>query len=196
MINYIHGGLVDEKYNSKWKRQRLLQVASAREQVSSLQTDLPNRGICPIDGIMTFPLVDPNWVLQHHEDALILTLGINDFDLRRILVDLGSLVDLLQMSAFKQMGFPSSALENPGRILSGFNGASTISLGDVVLPVQVGSVVQNVQFSVVEGLSPFNAIMGCTWLHNMKVIPSTYHQMVSCLTKNGHINLFGSQLVA
>ena len=143
---------------------------------------------------MTFPLVDPNWVLQHHEDALILTLGINDFDLRRILVDLGSLVDLLQMSAFKQMRFPPSTLENPGRILSRFNGALTTSLGDVVLFVQAGLVIQNVQFSVVEDLSPFNTIMGHTWLHSMNVTPSIYHQMVSYLTEDRHINLYGSQL--
>ena len=92
------------------------------------------------------------------------------------------------------MGLPPSALENPGWILSRFNGAMTISLGDVVLPIQVGPITQNVQFSVVEELSPFKAIMGCAWLHSMKVIPSTYHQMVSYLTKNGQIDIFGSQL--
>ena len=96
------------------------------------------------------------------------------------------------MSAYKQMGLPPSALENPERIIFGFNGASTTSLGDVVLPVQAGLVIQNVQFSVVEDLSPFNTIIGCTWLHDMKVIPSTYHQMVSYLTNDGQIDLFGS----
>ena len=100
------------------------------------------------------------------------------------------------MSAFKQMGFLPSALENPVRILSGFNKASTTSLGDVVLLVQVGPIVHNVQFSVVEDLSPFNTIMGCTWLHGTKVIMSTYHQMVSHLIEDGHINFYGSQLVA
>ena len=30
----------------------------------------------------------------------------------------------------------------------------------------------------------------------MKVIPSTYDQMVSYLTKDGHVNLYGSQLAA
>ena len=49
---------------------------------------------------------------------------------------------------------------------------------------------------MVEDLSPFNAIMGCTWLHGMKVIPSTYHQMVSYLIKDEQINLYGSQLAA
>ena len=62
------------------------------------------------------------------------------------------------------MGFTPSALENLGRILSEFNGASTISLGDIVLPIQAGSIILNVQFSMVEDLSPFNAIMRRTWL--------------------------------
>ena len=99
------------------------------------------------------------------------------------------------MSTYKQMGLPPSALENLRRIIFGFNVASTTSLGDVMLPVQAGPVIQNVQFSIVEDLSPFNAIIGHTWLHGMKVIPSMYHQMVSYLTKDGHINFFGSRLV-
>ncbi|RVX04436.1 hypothetical protein CK203_018591 [Vitis vinifera] len=50
-------------------------------------------------------------------------------------------------------------------------------LGRLILTVQAGPVLSNVQFSVVQDLSPFNVILGCTWLHYMKVIP-TYHQMV------------------
>ena len=114
----------------------------------------------PIDGVITFSPVDPNWVLQPHQDPFILTLRINDFDVRQVITNPGSLVDLLQMFAFKQMGFPPSALENLRQILTGFNRASTTSLGDVVLPVQVGPVILNVQFSMVEDLSIFNAIIG------------------------------------
>ena len=83
-------------------------------------------------------------------------------------------------------------MEKPGRILSGFNGASTTSLGNIVLPVQADPVTLNVQFSIVEDLSPFNAILGGALLHGMKVIPSTYHQMVSYLTKDRQINLYDS----
>nr|CAN73243.1 hypothetical protein VITISV_005388 [Vitis vinifera] len=112
----------------------------------------------------------------------------------RILVDLGSSADLVQASVVGRMGHSLTSLENPERILSGFNGSSTTSLGDVILTVQVGPVTLNVQFSVVQDLSPFNVILGCTWLHYMKAIPSTYHQMVSFLTKDGQVNLYGSQL--
>ncbi|RVW49562.1 hypothetical protein CK203_076709 [Vitis vinifera] len=65
-----------------------------------------------------------------------------------------------------------------------------------VLPVQAGPVTLNVQFSVVQDLSPFNVILGRTWLYYMKAILSTYHQMVSFLTEDGQIDLYGSQLVA
>ena len=46
------------------------------------------------------------------------------------------------------------------------------SLCNVVLPIQAGPITLNVQFLVVDDLSPCNAIMGCAWLHRMKVIPS------------------------
>lgn len=86
---------MDKKYNSKWKRQRLLRAASVREHISSIRHSLPNRSIHPIDRIITFSPVDPNRVLEPHEDALILTLGIGDFDVKRILVDPSSLTNLL-----------------------------------------------------------------------------------------------------
>nr|CAN61613.1 hypothetical protein VITISV_030311 [Vitis vinifera] len=75
IINYIYGAPVDEKYNSKRKRK------------ISIQLGLPPGGMRPIDGVITFPPVDPNRVLQPHEDALILTLGINDFDFNRPVTD-------------------------------------------------------------------------------------------------------------
>lgn len=135
VINHIHGGPLNEEYNSKRKRQRLLRASSVRERVSSIRLRLASGSAHPIDGAIFFPLVDPIRILQPHRDALILTLGIGDFDVRQILVDLGSSMDLLQVSMIKQMGSMPSNLENPRRILSRFNGASTTSLRDVVLPV-------------------------------------------------------------
>ena len=163
-----------------------------RERVNSIRPGITGGGTRPIDGTIVFSPVDPTRKLQPHRDTLILSPGMGDFDVRRILVDPSSSTDLLQASVINQIGRELSGLENPGRILSGFNRAATTSLGDIVLPVQVGPVTLNVQFSVVQDLSPFNAILGRTWLHYMKTIPSTYHQMVSFLTEDGQIDLYGS----
>ena len=196
VINYIHRGHIDEKYNSKRKRKRLFGVASVREWINSIQHNLPDGNMRPVDDTIIFPPINANWVLRPHEDALILTLGMSGFDVKRVLIDLGSSTDLLQMSAYRQIGLSSSALENSRHILYGFNGATTTSLGDVVLPVQVGPVTSNMQFLVVKDLSYFNAIMGCVGFHSINSIPSTYHQMVSYLIEDEQINLFGSQLAA
>lgn len=135
-------------------------------------------------------------MILQHEDALVLTLGVNSFDVRKILINPGSSADLLQMSAYRQMEYSLSALENLGRILTSFNGASTVSLGDVILPNQAGLITLNVRFSVVKDLSPYNAFMWQVWLHKMKVILSTYHEMVSYLTEAGQMDLLSSQLAA
>nr|CAN63969.1 hypothetical protein VITISV_007954 [Vitis vinifera] len=196
IINYIHRGPLDDEYNSQRKRQRLLRAATIRENISSIRSGLASGSIHLIDGTIVFPTIDLARVLQPHRDALVMTLGIRDFDVKRILVDPGSSADLLQVSVVKQMGFIPSSLENPGRMLSGFNGASTTSLGDVILSIQAGPVILNVLFSVVEDLFPFNAILGRMWLHSMKAISSTYHQMVSFITQDGQVDLYGSQLAA
>ena len=130
-----------------------------------------------------------------HKDVLVLTLLVGGFDVRRVLVDLGSSVDLLQMSVYKQMGYSPFALENLGRFLFGFNGDMTTFLGDILLPVQAGPITLNVQFLMADDLSPYNAIMGRAWLRRMKVIHFTYHQRVSYLIEEGQVDLLGSQLV-
>ena len=119
VIHYIHRGPIDDIYNSKWKRQRLLHAVSKRERVSSIQHNFSKWGMRPVDDRVTFPLVNASRVLQPHEDALVLTLGISGFDVRRVLVDPGSLVDLLQMSAYKQMNYSTFALRTQSDYCSG-----------------------------------------------------------------------------
>ena len=126
----------------------------------------------------------------------MLTLCINNFDVHKVLVDPGSVANLLQLPAFRQMKVPLDKLGSAGRILSRFNGATTLTMGDIALPVKAGSITQQVIFSVVEDLRPYNAIVGRSWLHVMKVVPSTYHQTVSYLTSAGQIDLLSNQLAA
>ena len=87
VINYINRGPSDEEYNSKRKRQKLLRAASVRERVNSIRPGITEGGPRPIDGTIIFPPVDPTRILHPHRDALILSLEIGDFDVRRILVD-------------------------------------------------------------------------------------------------------------
>ena len=90
------------------------------------------------------------------------------------------------------MKLSSDIVNSVGRILSGFNGATTTTLRDVTLPMKARPVTQQVLFLIVEDLGPYNAIVGWTWLHSMKVVLSMYHQVVSYLTNVGQVDLLSS----
>ncbi|KAL6338713.1 hypothetical protein AAG906_023862 [Vitis piasezkii] len=95
VINYINGG------------------PSMRSMI------LNEKGEIVANGTIIFPPVDPTRTLQPHRDALILSLEIGDFDVRRILVDPGSSADLVQASVVNHMGHSLAALKttaNPIRV--------------------------------------------------------------------------------
>ena len=171
-------------------------MASVSARVNTINTLESNTTVQPIDGPISFPPINPARVITSHYDALILTLCINNFDVHKVLIDPSSAAELLHLPAFRQMKDPLSHLSSADRVLSGFNGATTLTVGDIALSIKAGPVTQQVLFSVVEDLGPYNAIVGRTWLHTMKAVPSTYHQTISYLTASEQVNLQGSQFAA
>ena len=153
----------------------MLWAASVRSRVNTVSDWGDIAAVMPVDGPISFPPINHTRVITPHYDALVLTVCINSFDVHRVLVDPGSAADLLHLPAFKKMRVLIDYLHSTGRVLSGFNGAPTLFVGDITFSVKVGPVTQQVLFSVVEDLGPYNAILGRDWLHAMKAVPSTYH---------------------
>ena len=120
----------------------MLRAASVRAKVNTICTLESSTTVQPIDGPISFPPINPTRVITPHYDALILTLCINNFDVHRVLVDLGSPAELLHLPAFMQMKVPLSHLSLAGRVLSGFNGSTTLTVGDIALSVKAGPVTQ------------------------------------------------------
>ena len=174
----------------------MLRATLVRVRVNTVSTRENTTVAQLIDDPISFPPINPTRVITPHYDALVPTICINGFYVHRVLVDPSSATDLLHLPAFKQMRVPIDHLSSTGRVLSGFNGATTLTVGDIAFPVRAGLVTQQILFSVVEDLGTYNAILGRTWLHAMKAIPSTYHQTISYLAASGQVDLQGSQLAA
>ena len=100
-INYILGGSADDQYQSKHHKKRLLLAATVQARINTIHDLDSSRAVQPIDDLISFPPINPYRVITPHHDALLLTLCINDFDVHRVLVDLGSAADLLQLLAFR-----------------------------------------------------------------------------------------------
>ena len=149
----------------------MLQAASVRARVNTVSARENTIVAQPIDDPISFPPVNPTRVIIPHYDALVLTVCINGFDVHRVIVDPGSATDLLHLPAFKQMRVPMDHLNSVGMVLSGFNGATALTVRDIAFPVRASPMTQQILFTVVEDLGPYNAILGQTWLHAMKAIP-------------------------
>ena len=167
----------------------MLRTASIRVRINTINTLESSTTLQPIDGLVSFPPIDPTRIITPHYDALVLTLGIKIFDVHRVLVDPSSATKLLHLPALTQMKVPLSHLSLADRVLSEFNGSTTLTVGDISLSVKAGPITQQVLFSEVEDLGTYNAIVGRTWLHAMKAIPSTYHQTISYLTASSQVDL-------
>ncbi|PKA45913.1 hypothetical protein AXF42_Ash016940 [Apostasia shenzhenica] len=72
---------------------------------------------------------------NHHNDLIVATARVADFDVRRVVLDSGSATDILFESAFLQMGLKKTNLLHTETTLLNFSGERVWPLGFISLPV-------------------------------------------------------------
>ena len=132
-------------------------------------------------------------VVSPHQDALVVTVQIANYGVSRILVDNGSSVNLITVKALEEMDIKLSDVVRNSSVLVGFSGETRQTVGEIRLPVYLEGMNSMERFCVIDCPSPYNAIFGRPWLHNMQAVPSTYHQCVKMPTPWGIGCLRGDQ---
>lgn len=121
---------------------------------------------------------DARGVKQPHDDPLVIMILIEGFNTRRVLVDNGSLADIIYLSAFQQLKLDQRRLRPFDSPLVSFSGDKVYPKGIVTLMVTVGShpfqVTNKHNFLVVDSPSSYNVIIGRPTLNRWKVATSTY----------------------
>ncbi|XP_057489449.1 uncharacterized protein LOC130775334 [Actinidia eriantha] len=145
---------------------------------------------------ITFSRADLERVQHPHSDPLVVQLRIGGYDVKRILVDTGSSVEVMYYDLFKQLKLPQDELKPARAPLVGFNAQAHWPLGTVSLKTRVGSQELMTEFVVVDIPSPYNAIVGRDWLHRMKGVASTLHQAIKFVTPRGDEVIYGDQVAA
>ncbi|KAJ9542222.1 hypothetical protein OSB04_028728 [Centaurea solstitialis] len=127
---------------------------------------------------ITFDQDDLSETDPRHHDALVIQLTIGNCLTKRILIDGGSSANVIFADTLKIMGIDRSNIARRTTTLIGFNGDTTNTLGEIVLPVFAKGINKQIKFNVIDCRSAYNAILGKPWIHDMKAVPSTYHQKV------------------
>ncbi|KAD3337262.1 hypothetical protein E3N88_32782 [Mikania micrantha] len=78
-------------------------------------------------------------------------------------------------------------------ILVGFSGEAKATVGEIKLPVYIKGVKSMPRFCIIDSLSCYNIILGRPWIHDMKAVPSTYHQCVKLPTPWGVVKINSDQ---
>ena len=73
-----------------------------------------------------------------HDDALVISIRVGNYNVHRMLVDNGSSADILYYPAFQQMGINRARLTPTNAPLVGFGGTRVLPLRAITLPVTVG----------------------------------------------------------
>ena len=114
--------------------------------------------------------------IQPHDDTLVVTLKIGEYDVRRVLVDQGSAVEIMYPDLYKGLNLKPEDLTAYDSPPVSFEGKIVTPRDQIRLLIQTGSDVMEVDFIVVDAYSPYTAIMARPWFHALEAVSSTLHQ--------------------
>ena len=147
--------------------------------MAQLPTEDSNAGLkrakMDIQPILGF--LDENRVgtIQPHDDALVVTLKIGGYDVKRVLVDQGSVVEIIYPDLYKVLNLRSEDLTAYDSPLLSFEGKTVIPKCQIRLPIQTDLEIVEVDFIVMDSYSPYTAIVARPWLHALGAVSSTLH---------------------
>ena len=128
--------------------------------------------------VMGFSDEDKIGTIQLHDDALVITLRIGGYDVKRVMVDQGSVTEIMYPDLYKGLNLKVEDLTLYSSPLVSFERKIIILKGQIRLPVQTGLEMVEVDFIIVDAYSPYTAIVAKPWLHTLGTISFTLHQKV------------------
>ncbi|KAL0461370.1 UNVERIFIED_CONTAM: Retrovirus-related Pol polyprotein from transposon opus [Sesamum latifolium] len=124
-----------------------------------------------------------------HNDALVITAMLANYDIGRIFIDSGSSADILFGEAYDQIQLGDVSLEKVNILLYEFAGEVVHPRGMVSLPLTMGRGTARktclLKFLVVDVPSAYNVILGRPTLNTFQAVISTYHMKIKFPTPGG-----------
>ena len=146
--------------------------------------------------VLSFSNAEKQGTIQPHDNALMVTLGIGGYDVKRVMVDQRSATEIIYPDLYKGLGLKPENLTTYSSPLISFEGKMVVPKGQIRLLVQAGTDVVEVDFIMVDAFSPYTAIMGRPWLHSLGAVSSTLHQKVKYPSGGQVLEIVRSQYVA
>nr|XP_023880435.1 uncharacterized protein LOC111992806 [Quercus suber] len=109
--------------------------------------------------VLSFSEEDKIGTIQPHDDALVITLWIGGYDVKRVMVDDGNRAEIMYLDLYKGLKLRLKDLMPYSSPLMSFDGKIVMPKGQIRLPVQTSPEIVEVDFIMVDTYSPYTAIM-------------------------------------
>ena len=119
----------------------------------------PKRARVEMPLLMGFLDEDKIGTIKPHDDALVITLRIGGYNVKRVMVDQGSTTEIIYPNLYKGLNLKFEDLTPYSSPLVSFEEKIIIPKGQIRLPVQIGSEVVEVDFIVVDAHSPTQQLL-------------------------------------
>ena len=146
--------------------------------------------------ILSFSEEDKIETTQPHDDALLITLKIEDYDVKRVMVDGGSAAEIMYLDLYKGLKLKPEDLMPYSSPLISFDRKLVIPKGMIRLPIQTSLEVVEVNFIVIDTYSLYTAIVCRPWLHTLGAVASSLHQKVKFPSRDQVLEIRGYQPTA
>ena len=133
---------------------------------------------------------------EPQQDSLVISLPVGNCLIRRIIIDNGSAVNIIMLETLQQMGFTEADKVKKSTVLVGFSGKTKRTMDEISLPTYLQGMNSLQKFLVINCQSIYNITLWRPWIHDLEVVPWTYHQVVKFSTPWGVQKIRGDQSIA
>ncbi|KAE9617712.1 putative aspartic peptidase domain-containing protein [Lupinus albus] len=127
--------------------------------------------------------------------ALLITAKCRGHIVGKILIDGGSALNVMPLSTLMAIGIKRDGIVPRQMIVHAFDSNQRSILGEITLPLEIGPVVFQVLFVVIDMDSSYTMLLGRPWIHEARAVPSTLHQAVKFVKDGMVITMHGEEEV-
>ncbi|KAM2018736.1 hypothetical protein ACFX1T_021632 [Malus domestica] len=186
--------------------------SSNRAMKNSERALRPGHQVFHVEDIRGGKCQKPNWdpicfypeeesgIIYPHNDSLIVEAHIANFEVRRILVDMGASINIMFAEAFRALNVAEHLLDRSISPLISFSGNIVQPLGNIHLPFTIGTcpytTTITTNFLVVDCPMAYNVIFGRKDINDLKAMVPTYMLLMKFPTPYGNGYIREDQLSA
>ena len=110
-----------------------------------------------------------------HNRPLHMVGHVLEKKINRILIYEGSGVNLLLIHTLKELGITTGELSESRLLIQGFNQGGQRSIGSIKLQINMGDLRSSAWMHVIDTKTSYNILLGRPWVHENRIVSSSYY---------------------